>query len=325
MEVSNQMYKRTDIDVLRGISITGIVLYHISPAVFPGGFLGVVFFFVLSGYLLSDRILTQLNNHSFSIANYCKRRIRKIYPPLFTIVVVVCSYLTLTDIEKLNGIFTEILSIFSGLNNWWQISNDTSYFSRFADVSPFTHMWFLSVTMQFYIFMPPILILYNRFQKNRAGGSLRFVFLLFALLSALLMSYLYDPGNGPERVYYGTDTMAFSLFIGMFVAAAGKNAASAPCILTRRKHFFLISAGFAVITFLLFLTVNGQSAYLYRGGMFIISLCFAFVLYVFENNEKAFKNTLPIQLLSFMGRKSYIIYLWHYPIITFVFNYLKGR
>lgn len=341
MERIEHTYKRTGIDILRGISIIGIVLFHLFPSAFPGGFIGVLFFFVLSGYLMSEQILSRLRNNDFSIISYYKKRICRIYPPLFMMIVVTCSFLTFTDISRLNGILPEIISIFTGCNNWWQIVNDMPYFSQLEGGSLFTHLWFLSVELQFYIIAPLILMLYYNVctgsnmctgeadgkavhcAKQHSAKHLHFVFLLLAASSALWMFWLYVPGEEPVRVYYGTDTMAFSLFIGMFLRIAAYRYAFLRRAL-REKYFYCIAAGFVIITVLLFLIVQGQSDYLYRGGMFAISLVFAYVLNVFENSEETIKKLPFVSALAYIGRKSYIIYLWHYPVIMLAINYFKG-
>lgn len=116
-----------------------------------GWFLGVPLFFVLSGYLMFVTSQRNWENGNFHIAGYYKKRLRKIVPPLFTMVMVICCYLTLTQSSQLIGIRQEICSIFLGYDNWWQIQQQTSYFSKLACASPFTHLWFLAVEIQFYL------------------------------------------------------------------------------------------------------------------------------------------------------------------------------
>lgn len=324
MKDNDTAYKSKGIDVLRGIGIIGIVLYHIFPDIFPGGFLGVIMFFVLSGYLMFTTCMERIENNSFSIINYYKKRALKIYPPLFIMVVCVCCYLTLTDINKLSGIRTEILSIFGGYNNWWQIWQDASYFSRFTDASCFTHLWFLSLEIQFYILWPFILILYYKLYQMSNSKITCFLFPVLAIISALIMLRLYIPGEEPTRVYYGTDTMSFSLFTGMFLGALRKYYNKIRCPADKITFFTVLSFSAAVI-FILFITVYGRLSLLYRGGMFIISIFFAFILNIMENNRNLLYSIPVINILSAIGKKSYIIYLWHYPVIIIVLNYLKGR
>lgn len=306
--------KRKGLDALRGIAIIGIVLYHLFPSTVPGGFLGVPLFFVLSGYLMFVTSEHSWEHGDFHIASYYKKRIKKILPPLFTMVMIVCCYLTLTESSLLIGIRHEIFSIFLGYDNWWQIQNSASYFSKLALASPFTHLWFLAVEIQFYILWPLLYVLYQKCCQFISGRKMCFVFLLLALLSAGRMIMLYTPGEDPSRVYYGTDTMAFPLLIGIFLGAVRQqyNLLGRRAVKNTAPKFVI----FFLILCALFVTVDGQYPFLYQGGMFLISLFFAYLIHMIENQE-ACSDPLPKpSFLSLLGNKSYGIYLWHYPLIV---------
>lgn len=310
----NTTKKRKGLDALRGIAIIGIVLYHMFPSSVPGGFLGVPLFFVLSGYLMFVTSEHSWENGNFHIGSYYKKRIKKILPPLFTMVMIVCCYLTLTESSLLIGIRHEIYSIFLGYDNWWQIRHSASYFSKLALASPFTHLWFLAVEIQFYILWPILYVLYQKCCQYISGRKMCFVFLALALLSAGRMFMLYTPGEDPSRVYYGTDTMAFPLLIGMFLGAVRQQYKS----LSRRvkKNTAARFVIFFLIVCALFVTVDGQYPFLYQGGMFLISLFFAYLIHMIENQEE-WTDSLPKKtFLSLLGDKSYGIYLWHYPLIV---------
>ncbi len=355
--MENNAQKKTGLDALRGIGITGIVLYHVFPTVFRGGFLGVPLFFVLSGYLMFMTGERDWKRGSFRIGAYYSRRFRKIMPSLFVMVMMVCCFLTLTKSELLIGLRQELCGIFLGYDNWWQIAKKASYFSRLACSSPFTHLWFLAVEIQFYLLWPFLFLLYKKASVRLDEKKLCFVFPLLALLSAGKMFFLYTPGEDPSRVYYGTDTMAFSLFIGIFLGAlvSEHGASSKGRPLSGDSSWFgsssvsdigvfaggntfghtqirtLLSSLFLVVVTVLFLTVDGQSPLLYQGGMFFISLFFACAVYIAErleivpaidtaqNTKKRRQPTRArrvLPLLSLLGRKSYGIYLWHYPILV---------
>lgn len=313
-EKKNTTKKRKGLDALRGIAIIGIVLYHMFPFSVPGGFLGVPLFFVLSGYLMFVTSEHSWENGDFHIGSYYKKRIKKILPPLFTMVMIVCCYLTLTESSLLIGIRHEIYSIFLGYDNWWQIRHSASYFSKLALASPFTHLWFLAVEIQFYILWPILYVLYQKCCQYISGRKMCFVFLALALLSAGRMFMLYTPGEDPSRVYYGTDTMAFPLLIGMFLGAVRQQYKS----LSRRvkKNTAARFVIFFLIVCALFVTVDGQSPFLYQGGMFLISLFFAYLIHMIENQEERTDSLPKPTFLSLLGNKSYGIYLWHYPLIV---------
>lgn len=313
-EKKNKSKKRKGLDALRGVAIIGIVLYHLFPSSVPGGFLGVPLFFVLSGYLMFVTSEHSWENGNFHIGSYYKKRIKKILPPLFTMVMIVCCYLTLTESSLLIGIRHEIYSIFLGYDNWWQIRHSASYFSKLALASPFTHLWFLAVEIQFYILWPILYVLYQKCCQYISGRKMCFVFLALALLSAGRMFMLYTPGEDPSRVYYGTDTMVFPLLIGMFLGAIRQQYK----FLSRRvrKNTAAQFVIFFLIVCALFVTVDGQYPFLYQGGMFLISLFFAYLIHMIENQEEHSDPLPKPSFLSLLGDKSYGIYLWHYPLIV---------
>lgn len=315
MKENQNKQKKKGFDALRGIGIAGIVLYHLFPSVFPGGFLGVPLFFVLSGYLMYTTSEAEWEQGIFQIRGYYRKRIRKILPPLFTMVMVVCCYLTLFHSSLMTGIRQEICSIFLGYENWWQIGRKASYFTKMDSASPFTHLWFLAVEVQFYLLWPLLFCLYQKACKRIHGKRMCFVFLLLALLSAGRMLFLHIPDGDPSRVYYGTDTMAFPLMIGIFLGAV-RQQYKRICFSIRKQKTYLSLFAFFILTIgFLFFTVDGQSNFLYQGGMFLLSLFFALMIHLIASQETGIGNLLEPSLLSLLGRKSYGIYLWHYPII----------
>lgn len=310
----NRKNERYGLHTLKGIGITGIVLYHIFPSAFRGGFLGISLFFVLSGYLMFMTSDASFKDGNFSFHTYYQKRFLKIFPPLFAMIVVVCCYLTLFEQDQLAGMRGEICSIFLGYDNLWQIRQNASYFSKMANASPFTHLWFLSLEIQFYLLWPVIFLLYRKGCQFISGKKLCFLFLALALISAGKMFALYIPGEDPSRVYYGTDTMAFPLLTGIFLGALRCEYPDLCLSLKRKKTACLFFGLFVTIVSILFLTIDGQSDFVYQGGLFAISIFFALAVWLFEDNRQWFERILETSLMTQLGKKSYLMYLWHYPI-----------
>lgn len=307
------------LEALRGIGITGIVLYHFFPAEFPGGFLGVPLFFVLSGYLMFLTSEARWKKGTFHIKTYYIKRIKKIYVPLFTLVVGVCSYLTLFRPEQLAGRRAELGSILLGYNNLWQIQQNASYFSRMANASPFTHLWFLSLEIQFYLLWPVLFLLYRKGCQIIHEKKLCFVFLGLALVSAGRMMLLFVPGQDPSRVYYGTDTMAFPLLLGIFLGAFRQQHPNIRFTLSRKRGATVLLGIFILLVNILFLTVDGQADFIYPCGMFLVSLLFATMICLLEDNRGCLDDLLETSLVAWIGRHSYLLYLWHYPVVALTF------
>ena len=256
-----------------------------------------------------------LETNSFPTLDYYKKRISRLIPPLFLMVMLTCCVMTLTHSRQMIGIREQILSIFLGYNNWWQIAQDASYFSRLTGASPFTHLWFLGVEMQFYLIWPLLFYLYKKIFRLPGRKRACFFFLIPAFLSLAAMICLYHPGSDPSRVYYGTDTMGFTLFLGMFLGALRHNY-PVLCTPVSRKRQLPVFSGMFGITLLLFLLVNGSNSFLYLGGMFVISVFFA-VMILFTENQRTLAQELPLaSQTALLGKYSYNIYLWHYPVIV---------
>lgn len=321
MKQNNNIKKeeRFGLQALRGIGITGIVLYHLFPSEFCGGFLGVPLFFVLSGYLMYTTSHAAWEKGNFHIVCYYKKRLAKLYPPLFTLIAVICCYLTLFEHSRLAGRQGEIRSILFGFDNLWQIQQNTSYFSRMANASPFTHLWFLSMELQFYLVWPVLFLLYQKGCQVVSGRKLCFVFLIMALISAGWMRLVYIPGQDPSRVYYGTDTMAFPLLLGIFLGAFRQQYPNFRHTFRKKRNAIVIFGLFVLTTILLFVTIDGQSDLVYQGGMFVVSLGFAFMICLMEDNSEWLSTLLESSLISLLGKKSYWIYLWHYPVAVLAF------
>lgn len=303
---------RKSLDCIKGISIIMIVLYHIFPSTFSGGFLGVPMFFVLSGYLMYISSVNRTEKGRFNTLNYYVGRFRRIYPQLYVMVITVCCYLTLTKSSKLIGLWKELICIFSGCYNWWQISENSSYFSSLSDASPFMHLWFVAVEIQLYILWPVLYYLYQKIYSIFNGPTAVWVFLIPALLSTIRMGMLYVPGSDPSRVYYGTDTMFFPLLIGISLGALRKQYGKLNIKISGTGRIATVSAAIIMAVCVLCFRINGSQDFLYRGGIFIFSvLCAAIIITVECFELKATRHNI----LSFLGKNSYSIYLWHYPLI----------
>lgn len=314
------------IDFLRVFALSGVVFYHAFPSWIPGGFLGVCLFFIISGYLLFLNTESTIQNKNFNLFTYFKRRGRKIYPALFVMVMSVIAFLTLSAPSRLSGIRQEFLSIFGGYNNWWQLKENTDYFARMSNYSPFRHLWFIGVELQLYLFYPFIHCLYIFIANKRTKKQAANLFLLLAVISGIEMALLYSPGQA-GRVYYGTDSRAFSFFLGAYIGSLQRCRILRFCIaekstspirtnnspIIKKTSFYLCLA----VSFLLYLVVKGESTFLYYGGMFGICLIFCvFFISTIRSGHIKWIHCYPIRWLA---KYSYLIYLWHYPLL-FIFK-----
>lgn len=202
-------------DGLRTLGVIGVIMYHLNPTVFSGGYLGVPIFFLISGYLITDHFFNQVDaGEKFSLSNFYIKRIRRLYPGLLFVLLASGAYIVLflkNLLYHLDQIFvTNVLNVY----NWWQIFNGQSYFERFANnESPFTHLWTLSIEGQFYIVWPLLLLLFIKLGMKKS--RIFWFAMIVSVISAIWMAILYQPGVDPSRVYYGTDTRLFSILLAV--------------------------------------------------------------------------------------------------------------
>src|SRR5262245_15078846 len=211
------------LDGLRAIAVMGVILYHLGFNWIPGGLLGVGVFFTLSGYLITDLLLGQLEHGGIQFKNFWIARARRLFPALFLMLVVVTAWITVIGPHQAPDYNDSVLSALFYVNNWWLIFHDVSYFAQFAAPPPLNHLWSLSIEEQFYIFWPPLILLGTMFVKEGdLYRGLRFrlaeITLGLAIVSGIVMIVLYHPGIDPSRVYYGTDTRALELLVGAALA-----------------------------------------------------------------------------------------------------------
>ena len=309
------------LDAMRGIAILGVVFYHLIPGKFPGGFLGVNMFFVLSGYLIYKGAEWEVTNGKYSVQKFYMKRIKKIFPPLIIMICSVCGMLAIFIPEVLKGKTSEIISVFGGYNNLWQIQQNASYFARMSNQSPFTHLWAIAIEMQFYIVWPVLFFMIKRGEKYFSKKKTLIILALVVLVGGAWMSVLYSPQNDVSRLYYGTDTRMFSLLMGVLVAIIQNNLKhSESKIVSYAKNIFLVML--SVLCICGYFIVEGQSAYVYLGGLFVNSVICALIVLLMSGS--GFSRVIEKSPLTIVGKISYEIYLWMYPII-FIFGYYKAN
>ncbi len=213
---------RPGLDGVRALAVIGVFLYHARPygdgdPWLPGGFLGVDLFFVLSGYLITSILLVEWEHHRrIDLLRFWARRARRLIPAL---VVVVLGSLLLSAIFARDHLAVTRSDTFSSLfyfNNWHQIAANSSYFVRTGNPSLLQHYWSLAVEEQFYIVWPLLLVPGLIFLGRR---WMRVAVAVGIVASTTEMWLLYNgPSSDPSRVYYGTDTRAFLLLMGIELA-----------------------------------------------------------------------------------------------------------
>jgi peptidoglycan/LPS O-acetylase OafA/YrhL len=307
---------RPGLDGLRALAVAGVFLYHARPHSdgspwLPGGFLGVDLFFVLSGYLITSLLLIEWEHHGrIVLLRFWGRRARRLFPALVVVVLaalILASLFARADLGRTRGDAFSSLFYFT---NWHLIVANHSYFTLMGRPSLLQHFWSLAVEEQFYVVWPLLLV------PGLIFLGRRYLPLLVAAGiagSAALMWLLYNPYGDPSRVYYGTDTRAFLLLMGIELALVW------PYVERIRRSLPLLELlGLAAlgITFWLFLTMQDFDPAIYRGGDLAASFCFAVLIAAVAHPATQIGKALGVAPLRWVGERSYGIYLWHWPIIA---------
>ncbi|MDT2974805.1 acyltransferase family protein [Enterococcus casseliflavus] len=307
----------TGFDGIRTLAVIGVILYHLLPTQMRGGYLGVPVFFVVSGYLITDLLRQEWDqNGKIKVMDFYVRRMKRLYPGMVVMLVLAAAYITLFQRNLLNNLRGVVVSSLLYYNNWWQINHGLSYFDRFGNESPFTHLWSLAVEGQNYLIWPLIFILLMKIGKKRSR-----VFNVVAgitVLSGILFAVLYTPGADPTRVYYGTDTRLFSVWMGSALAFIWPTTHLKKNIPVKAKRILDLSGVVSLIGLIAaFFLLDDHLTFVYYGGMFMISLLATVLVAVTAHPGASLNRLLTNPLFSYIGKRSYGIYLYQFPVMIF--------
>lgn len=306
----------TGIDGVRTLAVLGVIIYHLLPTTLPGGYLGVPLFLLISGYFVTLQLVRQMDQTGgIQLTKFYLKRLRRLYPVLIVMLTITTAYITLFARDLLHNIKSTIATNLLWVYNWWEIGHGQSYFDRFNGESPFTHLWTLGVEAQFYFLWP--LILFMLFLILRKRSKIKWTVFILAVASAVEMALLFDPQN-INRVYYGTDTRAFSLLLGSWLALCWPiDRLNASLTAHAARILDGVGIGALLITLLGFFTLPGQSSWTYRGGMFFYSLIGMILIATVVHPGSHMNRWLTNPFFTWIGQRSYGIYVYQLPVMVF--------
>ncbi len=303
------------LDGLRAIAVLAVFVYHFhnGGGWLPGGFLGVDVFFVISGYLITSLLLSEFRKEGrVDLIAFWLRRARRLLPAVGVLIAVVMVLGAFFDFGQISTLRGQALASMAYVTNWDLIFSHQSYFQEFARPSLFRHLWSLAVEEQFYLLWPLVFAAcMTRFGHRRLVVGV----IAGAIASSLLMAILFDPVN-PNRVFYGTDTRATPLLIGVALAffwnpeqLKAKTGTLAPAALDAIGAF-----GLAMLL-ITFLTVHDYEKSLYHGGFLLLSVWTALLIAALAHPAADIGRIVGNPGMRWLGLRSYSFYLWHWPVL----------
>lgn len=200
------------IDGLRALAILGVIAFHTRPSLLQGGFIGVTMFFVITGFLATRSVLNMVDRTgSFGYGRYLIRRITRLWPVMLATIAVVPWLTWMFAPSLLQKVVSDSLPSALFASNWVYIFRKVPYFEAAGLPSPLTHLWFLGVTMQFYLVWPLLMVVLGKITKSKWVRSMAILVIMAASTADMVL--LFDPAN-TSRVYYGTDTRLAELAAG---------------------------------------------------------------------------------------------------------------
>ncbi len=298
------MNYRKEIDGLRAVAVLSVILYHLDHAYMPAGYSGVDIFFVISGFLVGGIVARERAAGTFSYANFYARRIRRIFPTLFVILLItlILGYFILLprELRYLGG--SAVSTLLFGSNFWYFTSID--YFNPLASSDALLHTWSLAVEEQFYLFLPVIMGLLWRFGANAVMTCL----LVVAMGSFYIL--ISTNATNAEATFYFIHARAWELLIGVLVAMVlPKTTVPEPI----KK--LLANIGSGVIIFGLLATPEFA---LWPGKWTLFPVLGAILILAFGDAKSLINRVLSWRPFVFVGAISYSAYLWHQPAIAYL-------
>lgn len=304
---------------LRGLAVIAVLVFHGGFAVAKGGFLGVSTFFTLSGFLITSLLLAEhTRTGSVNLRTFWAHRFRRLLPAaLATLALVVLFGAVAADPAQRQRLAGDLVGSVAYVANWRFVLSGQSYAAMFSAPSPVLHFWSLAIEEQFYLLFP--LLAYGVLKVlrwSRAGFAAVLAVLLVASLGLTLFG-----GLSIDRIYYGTDTRAAELLVGALVAVAlaGPRLSSFANGTVRHASRLAIAAPIALVAMVAaWIVTDHSSVWLYHGGFVAYAAVSAIVLLGALLPTGPLATVLGSRPLRLMGKISYGVYLYHWPIFVWL-------
>jgi len=302
------------LDGLRALAVIGVLVFHDDRL--GGGFLGVDLFFAVSGLLITSLLIDEHDRSgTIDLIGFWGRRLRRLLPAaLMLLVATVIVFRLFADTGEWIVARTDAPWAQFYVANWHLIASGNSYWDSFAAPSAFEHLWSLAIEEQFYLVWPVVVMVVLARRQLR---DLTVVVAVGTLLSIAAMVLIFDGGD-PTRVYMGTDTRAFSLLVGALFALPAIRGQIDRFVGNRARFATVIAVSLLGGIGVMWVVAEGSSDWLFRGGLPAHSAMSALLAAFVVSGLTHVSSVLSARPLVAIGRLSYSLYLWHWPVFVFV-------
>ena len=303
------------LDGVRALAIAAVIAYHFGYPWAQGGYLGVDAFFVLSGFLITSLLLGERSDTGhISLGAFWARRARRLLPALFVMLTVVCLYsASAVPSIQLDALRGDAFAAIFYVSNWHAIVVRHSYFELFTNPLPLNHLWSLAIEEQFYLVWPIIVLALLRL-RDGARRPLWIFTIVGIVASQVAMSLVYSEAD-PSRAYYGTEARAHTILIGCLLALILRAAPDLPARAGKTLQAIgVVAFAIVVATF----NLGRPSATYFNGGSLAFAVLIACVIAAVIAPTGLLRRAFSLSPVRYVGRISYGLYLWHWPVIVFM-------
>ncbi len=298
---------RGDIDGLRAIAVVSVFIFHLNPEWLTGGFVGVDIFFVISGYLITNILIRDIQEGGIRFSHFYLRRISRLFPTMLTVIaaIFISAWLIYTPQDFASTGINSASAVLSIANLKFYFQGN--YFDMSPDAQPLLHFWSLSVEEQYYIFYPFLLAWLARFRLPKIGLAL-VVMSIISFVACIIFTFI-----NPKAAFYLTPFRAWELGLGGAAAFAAQGVWNLP--IERFRAPFAI-AGFAAIFTSLFTFTENTLFPGYAAALPVFGT--ALLMLAGQNGNYPGRGLLSSRPMKIIGALSYTLYLWHWPVFSFI-------